>query len=78
MWQSPSPIKTKQNKKSSTCRTISTEHLLNAAEKDIETPKTARNYPHNWVEQKEKKERERDERNQNRASTPERELLKKK
>ena len=43
--------------------------------KGLKPPKSARNPPHNWVEQKEKKKREGagNKRNQDRTSTPERE-----
>ena len=42
----------------------------------LKSPKRARNPPHNWVEQKGKKEREkkRKKMNQDGTSTPEREL----
>ena len=50
---SHSPSFTNTHKKF-TCRTICTEHLLNAGE-DFKPPKWARNPPHNWVEQKGKK-----------------------
>ena len=56
------------------CRTICTEHLLNTGRRVFTPPKRARNPPHNCVEQKGKKKREREERNQDGTSTPEREV----
>ena len=43
---------------------------------ELKPPKRARNPPHNWVEQTKKREREK--RNQDVTSAPERELLKRK
>ena len=37
------------------CRTICTEHLLNAGRQIPYIQKRARNLPHNWIEQKENK-----------------------
>lgn len=41
---------------------------------DLNLPKRTKNPPHNCVEQKGKKKREREERNQDGTSTPEREV----
>ena len=51
-WSSPSPTNNIRN--TSTCRTILTEHLLNAGRPHIS--KRARKSLHNWVDQREKKE----------------------
>ena len=45
---------------------------------DLKPPKRARNVPYNWIEQKGEKEREREKRNQDKTSTPEGELWKRK
>lgn len=56
---------------------IHTAHLLNAGKRPS-TSKEARNPPHNWIGQKEKRKREREKRIQNRSGNPKREMLKRK
>ena len=57
---STSPTNT--SKKPSKCRMIHTEYLLKFEAEDLKLPKRERNPPHNWVEQKLKKEREKRDR----------------
>ena len=52
------PQKTKQKNNPSTCRMIHTEHLLNTG-RTRKPPKRARNPPHNWLEEREKRKRKR-------------------
>lgn len=59
-WNSPSPTNIAKRKRF-VCRTILTEHLLNAAE-DLRLPERARKCPHNLVGQKEEKKKEKRER----------------
>ena len=76
MWQSPSPTNTS---KENLHVEWFTQNIYRTLARDIKTPKRARNPAHNWVKQKGKKERKRrgeNKRNQDRTSTPERELWK--